>query len=477
MNRLPSFSTFLLVWAVVVPLHGSGDHEAAPAQPPGTPPVGTEGHSQASPSEAPAAPSGPAGEVVAKTPVDEQASLLRLGETKLVSGDLESALVAYNAVASAAEDPLQIATALLGLARTLRKSGEGVKAAATYELLLRDHPDFGETPSALLELGRTYRELGSPKLAIARFYSVLNATLRMPEAEGLRYRRTVRTAQFEIAETHLSTGDYATAIKFFNRLNLLDLAPVDRARARFKVAYARLLAGEDLAALTALRSFIEQEPVAEQNPEARFLLATLLAKLGRHDESLQVTLDLLRHEHERVTPNASAWLAWQRRTGNQLANQFYTRSDFMGALLLFRALAELDAAQEWRLPILYQIGLCEERLNQQAAALEAYGEIAKVAGDKPLPMIADIVRMAAWRADQLGWFTRAQVDLGELGPPPLPPAAVFAPNAPSAQGLAEVPLPGGPEQTVEPAPAGASPAAPAAPSAPAAPGAPSASAL
>ncbi|NDG50229.1 MAG: hypothetical protein EBY30_14600 [Rhodospirillales bacterium] len=63
--------------------------------------------------------------------MDEQASLLRLGETKLASGDLESALVAYNAVASAAEDPLQIATALLGLARTLRKSGEGVKAAAT----------------------------------------------------------------------------------------------------------------------------------------------------------------------------------------------------------------------------------------------------------------------------------------------------------------------------------------------------------
>jgi len=434
MNSRPSFSCFVLLSLVVLPLQVAGKEVGDAVQAPGEPAVKAEGKLEASHSEVPVAPGQAGAEGTAKAADDEQASLLRLGERRLAAGDLESALLAYNSVATTTEDPVQLATALLGLARTLRKSGEGVKAAATYELLLRNHPGFIETPSALLEVGRTYRELGSPKLAIARFYSVLNATLRMPEAEGVHYRRTVRSAQFEIAETHLSTGDYANAIKFYSRLNMLDLAPADRARARFKVAHARLLAGEDLAAVTALRTFIEQEPVAEQNPEARFLLATLLSKLGREEESLQVTLDLLKHEHQRNTPKAPAWLAWQRRTGNQLANQFYTRNDFTGALLLFRALAALDPAPEWRLPILYHVGLCEERLNQHAAALAAYEEIAKFAGAKPAPALVDVVRMAAWRSEQLGWFKRSQVDMGELGPPP----AISAPAAPAA-GDPEVP--------------------------------------
>lgn len=437
MKCFPWFYVVILAGAAVLPLRGSGDQVVAATQDAAKPPV-EEGHPAAPAAEVTGAGEAK-GNADANALAEQQASLLRLGENKLASGDLQSALLAYNSVAAGAEDPDQVAKALHGLARTLRKSGEGIKAAATYELLLRDHPSFAETPSVLLELGRTYRELGSPKLAIARFYSVLNVTLRMSEAEGVHYRRTVRTAQFEIAETHLSTGNYAEAIKFFNRLNQLDLAPADRARARFKAAHARLLAGEDLAAVTALRTFIELEPAAEHNPEARFLLATVLAKLGRHEESLQVTLDLLKHELERNSLNAPAWLAWQRRTGNQLANQFYNRNDYTGALLLFRALAALDTVPEWRLPILYHIGLCEERLAQHAAALEVYREIAKVAGEKPVPAVADVVRMAAWRADQLGWFTRSQADLGELGPPPLPPAPPPALVAP---------VPSEPEQAV-----------------------------
>jgi len=475
MNSRPPLSALVLALVVPVSAGASTGHETAmPAATASAHPAPADaaGHAEAAHGGEPAPAGTPAGGDDAAHAAEERASLLRIGDAKLASGDLESALLAYNAVATATEDPDELATALLGLARTLRKSGEGVKAAATYERLLKDHPGFVETPSALLELGRTYRELGSPKLAIARFYSVINSTLRLPEAETVRYRRTVRTAQFEIAETHLSTGDYASAIKFFNRLDLLDLAPADRARARFKAAEARVLAGESLAAVTALRTFIEQEPGAAQNPEARFLLGTLLARLGRHEDSLQVTLELLRHEHARTAPNAPAWLAWQRRTGNQLANQFYIRNDFAGALLLFRALAALDASPEWRLPILYHIGLCEERLNQHGAALEAYREIGKAAGEKPAAAIADVARMAAWRCDQLAWLTRAQTALGELGPPLVPPpspAVLLAPEpaepAPTTE-ASGAPLAVAPAGPAEASPTGEPPAVPAAPAAP-----------
>ena len=348
---------------------------------------------------------------------EEHASLIRIGEAKLASGDATSALIAYRQIASTAIDENEEALALLGLARAYRLNGDGVKAAATYEHLLKNHPDYAELPSALLELGRTLRDLGSPKLALARFYSVINSTLKLPEAESERYRRIVRTAQFEIAETHLSTGNYSEAVRFFNRLDLLDLAPADRARARFKAAQCRVYAGDKPGAVTALTVFIAQDPGDSHSPEARFLLAQLLGDLGRRDESLRVTLELLNNERARGDKSGN-WQTWQRRTGNQLANQFYQQGEFASALLVYRSLDALDPTPAWRVPVLYQLGLCLERLDQPAAAIEAYTQIQKLAGENPPSTLADIVRMAAWRSTQIAWSITTRTQIHALGPIP-----------------------------------------------------------
>lgn len=365
---------------------------------------------------------------------DERASLLRIGDAKLTSGDHASALIAYRQVAQATDVPDEKARALLGLARAYRLAGDGVKSVATYERLIKDHADFAEIPVALLELGRTLRDLGSPKLAIARFYSVIHSTLKLPEAESERYRRIVRTAQFEIAETHLATGNYSEAVRFFQRLDLLDLAPADRARARFKAAQARMYSGDTDAAIGAFRVFIAQDPDDPHSPEARYLLARLLADKGRRDDSLRVTLDLLTHESQRGQ-DTDRWRAWQRRTGNQLANQFYEQGEFSSALLLYRALDALDPSPAWRVPVLYQIGLCQERLAQTTAAVATYEEIKKLAGDTPSPELADTARMAAWRVRQLAWADSAREQLGNLRPPetraPLPLPGAVPPQAAS----------------------------------------------
>jgi tetratricopeptide (TPR) repeat protein len=354
---------------------------------------------------------------------EERASLLRIGAAKLAAGDGPSALIAYRQIATTALNDEEEVVALLGLARAHRLTGDGVKAAATYEHLLKNHPDCAELPTALLELGRTLRDLGSPKLAMARFYSVINSTLKLPEAESERYRRIVRTAQFEIAETHLAMGNYPEAVRFFNRLDLLDLAPADRARARFKAAQSRIYAGDKTGAVTALTVFIGQDPNDTNGPEARFLLAQLLGELGRRDESLRVTLDLLNNERARGDKSGT-WQTWQRRTGNQLANQFYQQGEFASALLVYRSLEALDPTPAWRVPVLYQLGLCLERLDQSLAATEAYGKIQKLAGETPPANLADIVRMAAWRSTQIAWTlsTRNQIrDLGPVPPPITPP--------------------------------------------------------
>ncbi len=350
---------------------------------------------------------------------EEKTSLLRIGATKLKSGDAESAIIAYRQVAQVSEDPAEEAGALLGLARAYRLGGDQIKAAATYERFIKDHPDDAQAPAVFLELGRTLRDLGSPKLAIVSFYNVLQTAIKFPETGADDYRRLALTAQFEIAETHLATGNYPEAARFFNRLNFLDLSDSDRALARFKSAQALALSGDRPAAILALQAFIKLEPDDPNSPEARFLLATILGELNRREESLQVTLDLLHHEHDRSVGNATQWRTWQQRTGNQLANQFYSQGEFASALVLYKALAALDDSPAWRLPVLYQTGLCYERLLQTKDALDIYRQIGTLAGDKP-GEFADLARMAAWRAQQVVWSVQTQADLDALIAPPRP---------------------------------------------------------
>lgn len=420
MNPRLAFSTLLV--ALLLPAYASEEHTPTPAVEAGrdqvqeaAPVAETEGGPKPEEPKTDEQPAPPDTFEPQTLTSEDLASLLRIADAKLATGDTDSSLIAYRQVAAATAGTPEAAPAILGMARTYRVAGEGVKAAATYEHLIKNHSSYSEIPSALLELGRTLRELGTPRLALARFYSVIHSTLKLPEAEADHYRRIVRTAQFEIAETHFIMGNYPEAIRFFNRLDLLDLAPADRSRARFKGAQSRVLAGEKTPAVAALTTFIAADPDALDSPEARYLLATLLAELGRSEESLRVTLALLRHERPEGEPTA-LWRTWQRRTGNQLANLFYQDGEFTSALLLYRALDALDPAPAWRLPVLYQIALCQERLAQPAAAVATYEEIKTLAGPEPAPILAEIVRMSAWRATQIAWIAKTQTDIIALRP-------------------------------------------------------------
>lgn len=342
---------------------------------------------------------------------EEIASLLRIGENKLRDGDTKNANIAFHQAARLASGDAQ-AAAYLGLARSFRLAGDSVKAVATLERLCLDHPSWSDLPSALLELGRALRDVGAPRLALNRFYSVIHTTLKLPDAQADNYRRLVRTAQFEIAETHLAAGDAAEAVRFFRRLDLLDLAPPDRARARFRTAQALLRIDDRVAARAALERYIALDGEQSDGPEARFLLARLLAEDGQRDEALRVALELLKLGHQQG--DSSNWRAWQRRTGNLLANKFYGEGEYYSALLLYRALSLLDNSPEWRGPTLYQIGLCLERLQQPAAARENYTEILKILGESPPPELSELARMSAWRTEQLDWTLKVVGNIQSL---------------------------------------------------------------
>lgn len=340
----------------------------------------------------------------------EARGLLKLGTSLTERGDYAAAEIAYRQILySGSFKKTEQQEALIGMARCYRKQGTYTKAAAIYEKYLKEFPEDGRVPDVLLDLGRTLRAMGAHKLAIARFYSVLNSTLKLPADAFDHYQLLAKTAQFEIAETHFESGNYADAGKFFSRLRLLDLAPADRARAHFKSAYALQLAGETDAAIATLRTYLEQWPHDENVPEARFLLATTLRKIGRSDEALAETFALLRGEKTQSEAEPKRWSYWQRRTGNQLANEFFHAGDTPHALAIYQGLAALSNEPSWQLPVLYQVALCQEQLRAIERARETYQNIVSTVAKSgnSSAELNELAKMAAWRIINMTWQDQA----------------------------------------------------------------------
>ncbi|WP_414663069.1 tetratricopeptide repeat protein [Horticoccus sp. 23ND18S-11] len=331
-------------------------------------------------------------------------ALIRLASTLTERGDYDAAEVAYRQILNNPTVPeTDVKSALLGMAHMYRTKGELTKAAAIYERFLAEYATDDRAPDALLSLGRTLRSLGVHKLAIARFYSVINSTLKVAGDGFERYQVLAKTAQFEIAETHFQSGNFVEANKFFTRLSLLDLAPADRARAQFKAGYALRLQGEHEKSIGMLRNFLEQWPQDENVPEARYLLATTLMDLKRPQEAFAATLDLLRTEKSRIAADPKRWAYWQRKTGNQLANGFFETGDTMNARAIYAGLLELSAEPTWQLPLTYHLALCYERLGVMDSARTAYQTIVDAVAAKPSPDFTELATMAKWRLQHLDW--------------------------------------------------------------------------
>ncbi len=376
---------------------------------------------------APVETASPAPNAARKAPSDEHQTpaqaaeeiqgLLRLGAKLSDRGDYDTAEIAYWQILNR---PLLTVTdeksALLALAHMLRKKGDApslTKATAIYEKFVKEFADDEQIPQALLELGRTLRDMGVYELAINRFYSVINSTLKFSPQDFHQYELVAKTAQFEIAQTYFESGNYAEAGKFFGRVRLLDLAPQDRARAQFMAACSEQLAGNLSSAATILKTYLAQSPNDPNVPEARFLLATTLRQLKRPQEALAVTLELLRDERSRNGTDPKSWLYWQRRTGNQLANDFFQEGDTLNALVVYKGLRELAPDPGWRMSVTYQIALCYERLFQVDEARATYQTIIDSAAQRagtppPSEELKELAGMASWRLAHMEWRDRVQ---------------------------------------------------------------------
>ncbi len=321
-------------------------------------------------------------------------------------------------------------TALREIAESYEKNRQQTKAITIYEKMIELFPRDADLPDLFFKVGLLYRETGAYGRAIARLYSVLNTALKINERGFTSYRDLSQRAQMEIAETYLLTADYKQAGKFFQLLARSELTDEQRARVQFKSLHCQFLLDDSAGAVVASEKFLTDFPDDASVPECRFIQASALRSIGRKKEAFDAVLALLRAEKANREKAPDRWAYWQKKTGNEFANEFYKQGDFLSALTIYQTLAKLGEEPEWQWPVIYQMGLCFERLRLVSRAAEAYKYIidqskkAVPEGGTLSENITSLVQMAQWRGEQLAWQYTTETQLQHLlGEPQTIPAA------------------------------------------------------
>ncbi|MFA5257667.1 MAG: tetratricopeptide repeat protein [Opitutales bacterium] len=308
---------------------------------------------------------------------------------------------------------------LLDLAQLYRKYNVKPKEAAVYERMIEVYPQDPMVPEIYMRLGFLYRDIGAFKTALARFYSVLNASLSVNRTEMDTYKLLSLKAQIEIADTYYTMGDYEQAAKFYLRLKRLDMSKADRVKVDFKFAYTQYLLKDYTSAISGFQGFIRSYPEDFMIAEAHFVLASAYKQINQPRAALTEVLNLLQYQEARKE-DLAMWAYWKKRTGNQLGNEFYEQGDYQSALRIYQAMAPLSEDPGWLWPVVYQMGLCFERLHLTTKALDSYALIIKGAdaatknGSVIPASIADIVEQARWRSQHLGWEAETDREIQQI---------------------------------------------------------------
>jgi len=318
---------------------------------------------------------------------------------------------------------------LYELGNFYEKIGDLSRAVGVYEKLVELFPRDPELPGLYIHLGDLYRSMDAFDMAISKYFSVLNVSLSITPETVDEYRRLSLQAQIEIGQTYFESGDYERAATFYQRLERLPLDPAEREIIQFRSSLVEFYRGNTPRAAEKFAAFLEMFPESTLGPEASFRLLESYEDLNLMVEANQEVLRLLSMRGG----DPQSRLYWQKRAGNRLANHFYQEGQTLEALRIYQAMMRLGDHPGWRWPILYQIGLCFERLAMVPKARDAYrlivedpmghqaapkessgvpqeeshsGSFTKAtspAAEPPEQSLELILEMAAWRLEHLGW--------------------------------------------------------------------------
>ncbi len=302
-------------------------------------------------------------------------------------------------------------TALLELALVALQQDQPGRAQQILSQFVKRYPDDPGVPAVLLQQGLLYRQMGAQQMALSKLYAVMTTALNLKSDHFEQYQRLVTQAQVEIAETQNLLGNYAEAADSFDRLLKQGAVELDNAQIECQLVRCLRQLNRHADVVTQAQDFLSRYPGADEAPEVRFFLAHSLQQLQRDPEAVKQVLVLLAAQHAAATREPARWIYWQKRAGNEIGNQFYSRGDFADALEIYSRLAEVDPAADWQVPVLYQVGLVSERLHQPQQALAAYQRIIareKELQSNPDPNLHTVLDMAKWRKDYLAWLNQAE---------------------------------------------------------------------
>ncbi len=317
------------------------------------------------------------------------------------------------------DPPEQFKRAILfELALVAQDENKLSRAQQIFAHYVQMFPQDPAVPEVLLRQGLLYREIGAHNMAIGKYYSVMNSALNLKLEQFDYYKRLVLQAQTEIAETYFLMGKYPEAADFFKRILKQKAVEINRAEVHFKLIRCYAGLGKHTDVLRQVEAFVEEQPDSKDVPEARYLAANAYKALGRTRDAHSQVMKLLTSAADVKSENPDAWVYWQQRAGNDIANQLYLEGDFLNALEIYTHLAELNDSPAWQVPIWYQIGLIYEKLNQPKKATDRYTVISarekNLQGTNSTPSLKTVIEMAKWRSEQIAWREKTDIEVQSL---------------------------------------------------------------
>lgn len=299
--------------------------------------------------------------------------------------------------------------ALLEMALIAQEQNNLSRTLQILTQFLTRWPQDPSVPEILLRQGLIYRELGIHQMAMSKFYGTMTSALVVKDNLFDYYKRLVLQAQAEIAETLAIQNQHAEAASAFARLLKEDSPTLNRQRVHFRYVQSLAAGGRHAETVGQGQQFLTLYPDASEEAEVRFILASAYKKLNRKNELLREIQLLLASQQKEAREHPEVLAYWQQRAGNEIANQLYQEGDFLHAIEIYQSLLTLNTAADWQFPLLYQIGLAFERLEQPAKATGSYALIlAREAdlGTNASPSLKTTLDMARWRKDFLEWQDR-----------------------------------------------------------------------
>jgi tetratricopeptide (TPR) repeat protein len=302
-------------------------------------------------------------------------------------------------------------TALFELGQVVRSENDLPRAQAIFTQYLQRWPGDVRTPEVYLRQGQVFREMGLANLALAKFYGVMTTALSLKNNQVAYFKGLVLQAQMEIAETHYRVGQFKDATDYYTRLLTQNDPSLDRAQIQFRLIRSLEAIKRHDDAANQAQDFLTHFPNSLEAPEVRYHLAQAFKGQNRNSDALEQVKIFLKEERDKTTNNPAVWAYWQERVGNEIGNELFQEGDYVKAVQVYLALAQLDPDPGWQLPVRYQVGITYEKLLQPALAMEAYRNVmtnaAPLVATNLSPSLKAVVEMAGWRLNFLEWNERA----------------------------------------------------------------------